>query len=84
MIGALSIWENGDELPNRFLGRRWLDCPLPCALRLRTQRPDHLALGEDGCNGSSVAEPSPVVRGGIRTVFVALFVERRARNSLTV
>jgi len=49
MIGAQN-WENGDELSNCFLGRRWLDCPLPCALRLRTQRPDHLAVGEDGCN----------------------------------
>src|SRR5215472_4296938 len=45
MIGAQSIWENGDELSNCFLGRRWLDCSLPCALRLRTQRPDHMAVG---------------------------------------
>jgi hypothetical protein len=37
--------ENGDELPNRFLGSRRLGCTLPCALRLRTQRSDHMAVG---------------------------------------
>src|SRR5262249_428924 len=26
---------------------RWLGCPLPCAIRLRGQRPDHVAVGED-------------------------------------
>ena len=36
--------ENGDELPNCFLERSRLGCPLPCALRLRTQRSNHMAV----------------------------------------
>ena len=48
MIGAQSIWENGDELPSRFLERSRLGRPLPCAIRLRTQRSDHMAVGWDG------------------------------------
>jgi hypothetical protein len=35
----------GDELPNCFLERRRLGCHLPCAIRLRTQRSDHMAVG---------------------------------------
>jgi hypothetical protein len=35
----------GDELPNCFLERRRLGHPLPCAIRLRTQRSDHMAVG---------------------------------------
>jgi hypothetical protein len=40
----LSHLENGDELPNCFLERSRLGRPLPCAIRLRTQRSNHLAL----------------------------------------
>jgi hypothetical protein len=38
-------WGEGDELPNCFLERRRLGHPLPCAIRLRTQRSDHMAVG---------------------------------------
>ena len=38
-------WEDGDELPNCFLERRRLGCPLPCAIHLRTKRSDHMAVG---------------------------------------
>ena len=41
-------WENGDELPDCFLERGRFGCPLPCAIRLRTQRSDHMAVGCDG------------------------------------
>src|SRR5215469_3415293 len=34
-----------DELPNCFLERRRLSCHLACAIRLRTQRSDHMAVG---------------------------------------
>src|SRR5215813_12582955 len=46
MTWVLSQLENGDELPSCFLGRRRLGCPLPCAIRLRTQRPDHMAVAK--------------------------------------
>jgi hypothetical protein len=36
--------ENGNELPNCFLERSRLGRPLPCAIRLRTQRSDHMAV----------------------------------------
>ena len=38
-------WGEGDELPNFFLERRRLGRPLPCAIRLRAQRSDHMAVG---------------------------------------
>ena len=38
-------WGEGDELPNCFLERRRLGRPLPCAIRLRAQRSDHMAVG---------------------------------------
>jgi len=38
--------ENGDELPSCFLERRRLGCPLPRAIRVRAQRPHHVAVGE--------------------------------------
>jgi hypothetical protein len=41
---VLSQLENGDELPNCFLERRRLGRPLPCAIRLCTQRSDHMAV----------------------------------------
>jgi hypothetical protein len=41
---ALSQLENGDELPSCFLGRSRLGRPLPCAIRLRTQRSNHVAI----------------------------------------
>ena len=34
----------GDELPNSFLERRRLGRPLPCTIRLRAQRSDHVAV----------------------------------------
>jgi len=37
-------WGGGDELPNCFLERRRLGRPLPCAIRLRAQRSDHMAV----------------------------------------
>ena len=45
-----SVGENRDELPNCFLERRRLGCPLPCAIRLRTQRSDHMAVGSSGAS----------------------------------
>ena len=38
-------WGGGDELPNCFLERRRLGCHLPCTIRLRAQRSDHMAVG---------------------------------------
>jgi hypothetical protein len=43
-MSAQSIWENGDELPRCFLGRSRLGRPLSCAIRLRTQRSNHVAI----------------------------------------
>jgi hypothetical protein len=37
-------WGGGDELPNCFLERRRLGRPLPCTVRLRAQRSDHMAV----------------------------------------
>jgi hypothetical protein len=51
MIECSVSWENGDELPNCFLGRRRLGRPLPCTIRLRTQRSDHMAVGENDFSG---------------------------------
>jgi len=50
---VLSQLENGDELPNCFLERSRLGRTLPCAIRLRAQRSDHVAVGEDSPNGSA-------------------------------
>ncbi len=41
--GAGSELGEGDELPNCFLERSRLGRPLPCAIRLRTQRSNHVA-----------------------------------------
>ena len=48
----LSQLENGDELPSRFLERSRLGRPLPCAIRLRTQRSDHMAVNQADSNGA--------------------------------
>jgi hypothetical protein len=46
MMGLRSVnWGEGDELPNCFLERRRLGRPLPCTIRLRAQRSDHMAVG---------------------------------------
>jgi hypothetical protein len=46
MVRLRSVnWGEGDELPNCFLERRRLGRPLPCAIRLRAQRSDHMAVG---------------------------------------
>ena len=37
-------WGEGDELPNCFLERSRLGRSLPCAIRLRAQRSDHMAV----------------------------------------
>ena len=37
-------WGEGDELPNCFLERSLLGRSLPCAIRLRAQRSDHMAV----------------------------------------
>src|ERR1700739_1937021 len=54
MIECSVNWENGDELPNCFLGRHRLGCPLPCTIRLRTERSDHMAVGENDFSGHHV------------------------------
>src|SRR6516165_4793517 len=36
--------EGSHEVPNRFLERHWVDCGLPCALPLCTQRFDHVEI----------------------------------------
>jgi hypothetical protein len=46
--------ENRDELPNCFVGRRRLGCSLPCAIRLRAQRPDHMAVAKTVLTGRLV------------------------------
>ena len=54
----LSQLENGDELPNCFLERSRLGRALPCAIRLRTQRSDHLAVANTVLTGPLVNTPS--------------------------
>jgi hypothetical protein len=44
MIECCRQLENGDELPNCFLERSRLGRPLPCAIRLRAQRSNHMAV----------------------------------------
>jgi hypothetical protein len=44
MIECSVKLENGDELPNCFLERSRLGRALPRAIRLRTQRSNHVAI----------------------------------------
>jgi hypothetical protein len=54
----------GDELPNSFLERRRLGRPLPCAIRLRAQRSDHMAVGVWSREYRSVEVFEATGRGG--------------------
>jgi hypothetical protein len=49
---VLSQLENGDELPDCFLECSRLGRALPCAIRLRTQRSDHVAVTWEDPNGA--------------------------------
>ena len=53
-----SVGENRDELPNCFLEHRRLDCPLPRAIHLRAQRPDHMAVTKTVLTDPLVNTPS--------------------------
>jgi hypothetical protein len=46
--------ENGDQLPNCFLGRHRLGCSLPRTVRLRPERSDHMAVGKGDTSGDHI------------------------------
>jgi hypothetical protein len=71
---VLSQLENGDELPNCFLERSRLGRPLPCAIRLRTQRSDHMAVGQHSRLSPEILKPRSAQLGVphcVLNVFVA-------------